>query len=35
MDLTAFFNDWLFTTRWGAVVANAKQPADLYQRYRH
>ena len=35
MDLTAFFNDWLFTSRWGAVVSNAKQPADLFQRYLH
>lgn len=34
MDLTAFFNDWLFSSRWGAVVAEAKQPADLFQRYR-
>lgn len=34
VDLTTFFNDWLFSTRWGAVVAEAKQPADLFTRYR-
>ncbi len=34
IDLTAFFDDWLFSPRWGTVVAGAKQPADLYERYR-
>ena len=34
MDLTAFFDDWLFSPRWGTVVTGAKQPADLYERYR-
>jgi hypothetical protein len=34
IDLTAFFDEWLFSTRWGAVVSRAKQPAELYERYR-
>ena len=34
IDLTAFFDAWLFSTQWGAIVSGAKQPAELYQRYR-
>lgn len=33
LDLTGFFNDWLFFTRWGAIIAEAKQPADLFKHY--
>lgn len=33
-DLTAFFDDWLFSARWTGVVSAARQPADLYERYR-
>lgn len=34
MDLTVFFDDWLFSARWNAVVSAARQPADLHERYR-
>ncbi len=33
-DLTAFFGDWLQTTRWTGVVTGAKAPEDLVRRYR-
>ncbi|MBI4885851.1 MAG: hypothetical protein HY824_02050 [Acidobacteria bacterium] len=33
-DLTAFFDEWLFSTRWNARVLEARHPADLYQRSR-
>jgi hypothetical protein len=33
-NLTRFFDDWLITTRWTSVVADAKTPADLVERYR-
>lgn len=34
IDLTAFFDEWLFSTQWGTVVSGAKQPTELYERYR-
>jgi aminopeptidase N len=34
IDLTAFFDEWLFSSRWGTVVSAAKRPSDLYERHR-
>lgn len=34
VDLTTFFDDWLFTPRWSVFVSPATRPADLYGRYR-
>jgi hypothetical protein len=34
VDLQRFFEDWLYSTRWTAVVARARVPADLYAPYR-
>ncbi len=33
-DLSAFFDDWIFTTRWTRVVASARAPRDLATHYR-
>ncbi|HEY2851885.1 MAG TPA: M1 family aminopeptidase [Gemmatimonadaceae bacterium] len=33
-DLGRFFDDWMLTTRWTALVANATTPAALVARYR-
>lgn len=33
-DLTRFFGDWMLTTRWTALVANARTVADLVKHYR-
>ena len=33
-DLQPFFDDWLLTTRWTTVVANARTPSDLVGHYR-
>jgi aminopeptidase N len=33
VDLTRFFDDWLFSTRWTNIVATASKPADLFARY--
>ncbi|MFL5615265.1 MAG: hypothetical protein ACJ796_16480 [Gemmatimonadaceae bacterium] len=32
-DLTRFFDDWMLTTRWTALVTNAGTPADLVDLY--
>ncbi|MCR4341582.1 MAG: hypothetical protein NUW01_17035 [Gemmatimonadaceae bacterium] len=32
-DLTAFFDDWLYSTRWTEVVSSAETSRDLYARY--
>jgi aminopeptidase N len=34
LDLSAFFDDWMFTTRWTALVANASSMSDLAEHYR-
>ncbi|MBV6523113.1 MAG: hypothetical protein MNPFHGCM_03280 [Gemmatimonadaceae bacterium] len=34
VDLTRYFDDWLFSPKWSRVVANAKRPEDLYAQYR-
>jgi aminopeptidase N len=34
LDLSAFFDDWMFTTRWTALVANASSMGDLAEHYR-
>ena len=34
VDLTTFFDDWLFTTRWTGLVRNATSVADLVDHYR-
>jgi aminopeptidase N len=33
-DLSAFFDDWLFTARWTALLPNATSIADLAAQYR-
>jgi hypothetical protein len=33
VDLTVFFHDWLYSTRWIGVVEAAASPMDLYSRY--
>lgn len=33
-NLTPFFDDWLMTTRWTSLVADARTPADLVEHYR-
>jgi hypothetical protein len=33
VDLTAFFDEWLYSTRWTGVVLSAQSARDLYQRY--
>jgi len=33
-DLTAFFDDWMFTSRWTDLLRNATSVADLEQHYR-
>lgn len=33
-DLSRFFDDWVLTTRWTAVVADARTPSELTDRYR-
>ena len=34
-DLSAFFDDWMFTTRWTDVVAGATSVGDLVVHYTH
>jgi hypothetical protein len=34
IDLTSYVDDWLFSSRWSRIVQDARQPADLYVRYR-
>jgi aminopeptidase N len=34
VDLSAFFDDWMFTTRWTSLVANASSMAELAEHYR-
>ncbi len=34
LDLSAFFDDWMFTTRWTALVARASSMRDLTEHYR-
>jgi hypothetical protein len=34
VNLTAFFDDWLFSARWSSLVSAATRPADLHERYR-
>lgn len=33
-NLTQFFDDWMLTTRWTSLIADAKAPVDLAARYR-
>ena len=33
-DLSQFFDDWLLTTRWTTVIANARTPGELVAHYR-
>jgi hypothetical protein len=33
VDLTTFFDDWLYSTRWTAVVSTAGAPSELYAKY--
>lgn len=33
IDLTGFWNDWMYTTHWTEVVASAQTTFDLYGRY--
>ncbi len=33
IDLTGFWNDWMYSTRWTDVVASAQSTFDLYGRY--
>lgn len=33
VDLTIFFDDWLYTTRWTALVTAAGAASDLYTKY--
>ena len=34
IDLTSYFDDWLFSARWSRIVQDARQPSDLFARYR-
>jgi hypothetical protein len=34
LDLSTFFDDWMFTTRWTALVASASSMRDLTEHYR-
>lgn len=33
-DLSPFFDDWLFTTRWTGLIANGASMGELAARYR-
>jgi hypothetical protein len=33
MNLTTFFDDWLYSTRWTSLVTAAGAPRDLYAKY--
>jgi hypothetical protein len=33
-DLKTFFADWMYTTRWTQIVANAKSVDDVVAHYR-
>jgi hypothetical protein len=32
-DLTTFFDDWLYSTRWANAVSAASKPGDLFAKY--